>query len=148
MKKLTQKLKAKKGLIIVEVILSLFVFSLGLGGATMLVFSAIDVNARNENRIISINLAREGIEAIRNMRDTNWMTWSANRRECWNFWDNTNEDTSLNSFDDACTVSGGINNHPIGRKADGTKIKDFIVNFDKANYRWILIPKTNTYGMT
>lgn len=36
------------------------------------------------DRVIATNIAREGIEAVRNIRDTNWLKFSNNRRTCWN----------------------------------------------------------------
>ncbi len=37
-----------------------------------------------KNRIIAINIAREGVEAMRNIRDTNWLKFQSRRRQCWN----------------------------------------------------------------
>jgi hypothetical protein len=37
-----------------------------------------------QNRIQAIGIAREGIEAVTNIRDTNWKTFSANNQHCWN----------------------------------------------------------------
>ncbi len=42
-------------------------------------------NMRNaKNRIVAVNIAREGIEAMRNVRDSNWLLYSDRRRDCWN----------------------------------------------------------------
>ena len=38
----------------------------------------------SKNRVVAVNIAREGLEAMRNLRDTNWLRYSGNRRECWN----------------------------------------------------------------
>lgn len=50
---------------------------------TILANSLIHISS-SKDRIIAVNLAREGLEAVRNIRDTNWLKFSGNRRECWN----------------------------------------------------------------
>ena len=37
-----------------------------------------------QNRLIAIDIAREWIEAMTNIRDTNWMIFAANTNLCWN----------------------------------------------------------------
>ncbi|MBU0576990.1 hypothetical protein KJ742_07795 [Patescibacteria group bacterium] len=49
----------------------------------MMANSLRNVNV-SKNRVIAVNIAREGIEAVRNIRDTNWLKFSGNRRICWN----------------------------------------------------------------
>lgn len=44
--------------------------------------------------VIANNLSREGIEAVRTIRDTNWLRYSGERRNCWNNADPTNQDCS------------------------------------------------------
>lgn len=141
-----KKITKKSGTILMEVVISLFIIGMGIAGASALISSAIHANSLNKNRIIALNLAREGIEAVRNMRDTNWMTWSSNIRQCWNFWDNTDENGETDEYDAGCIINTGDtqNSHPIGKKSDGSFIKDYIVDFDETNYRWSLINIPNT----
>ncbi|NJP03859.1 hypothetical protein HC823_01100, partial [Candidatus Gracilibacteria bacterium] len=40
-------------------------------------------NTNVKNRIIALNIAREGIEAVRSIRDTNWLKYSGDRRNKW-----------------------------------------------------------------
>ena len=42
------------------------------------------VKRGSKNRIIAINAAREGVEAVRNIRDTNWLKYNSKKRTCWN----------------------------------------------------------------
>lgn len=37
-----------------------------------------------ENRIRAISIAREWIEAVTNIRDTNWLLFSSDKKNCWN----------------------------------------------------------------
>lgn len=132
-----------KGSITIEVLFAVLIFSMGLAGVSSLITSAIYINNSNHNRTIALNLAREGIEAVRNMRDTNWMTQSADMRECWNFWDNTNEDDVVDNADGACVVDNEQNTHPFGLNNAGNFIEDYIVDFNETSYRWALIEKTS-----
>jgi len=145
MKKLKNKInrvvRNYKGSVMAEVIISIFVFTMGLTASATMLFTTIKSNAINTKRILALNLAREGIEAIRNMRDTNWLVYNYNRRDCWNFWDDTNEDGFVNSSDDDCQSDGyGQNQHPLGELG----VTEYIANLNTSNFRWALIRTDNT----
>ena len=57
---------------IIEVLIGIFVFSLGLVSIFAILASSLSINERNKNSIIASNLAREQIELLRNIRDTNY----------------------------------------------------------------------------
>jgi Tfp pilus assembly protein PilV len=57
---------------IIEVLIGIFVFSLGLISIYALLASSLSVSDYNRNSIIASNLAREQIELFRNIRDTNY----------------------------------------------------------------------------
>lgn len=57
---------------IIEVMVGIFIFSLGLISIYALLVSSLRVSDYNKNAIIAGNLAREQIELVRNMRDTNY----------------------------------------------------------------------------
>ena len=60
------------GFSIIEVLVWIFIFSLGLISVYALLVSSLSLNERNQNSIIASNLAREQIELLRNIRDTNY----------------------------------------------------------------------------
>lgn len=64
----------KKAFSIIEVLIGIFIFSMWLMSVYMLLQSSININLDNKNRIIASNLAREGIELVRNIRDSNYET--------------------------------------------------------------------------
>ena len=45
--------------------------------------SALSTNADIRNRIIATNIAREGLEGVRNIRDTNWLKYSGDKLDKW-----------------------------------------------------------------
>lgn len=57
---------------IVEVLIGILIFSLWLVSIYMLILSSMKMNEYSKNSIIASNLAREGIENIRNVRDNNY----------------------------------------------------------------------------
>ena len=62
----------KKALSIIEVMVAIFIFTLGISWIYMVISSTVGVNKYNHDYIIASNLARQDIELIRNVRDTNY----------------------------------------------------------------------------
>ena len=63
-----------QGFTLVELLVSLFILSIALAGA----FAVISFNVNNanfvKNSFIASGLAQEGVELVRNLRDTDWHT--------------------------------------------------------------------------
>ncbi len=57
---------------IIEILIWIFIFTLGLVSIYMLIVSTLWLNDYSKNSIIASNLAREGIELVRNARDSNY----------------------------------------------------------------------------
>ena len=117
------KLKSQKGETLIEVLVALVLLVVGALSALRL-FGLTGLNNQiTKERVIATNLAREGLEAVRNIRDTNWLRFAGERRLCWN-----NLDASQ-CLDDN---SDGIPNDPIEHK------KNYLAKFNNANFRWEL----------
>lgn len=76
--------KRRPGETLIEVIMALFVVALGSAAATSLIVTAIQANSFSRDNLIALNLAVEGIEAMRNIRDTNWLRFGFDKETCWN----------------------------------------------------------------
>lgn len=63
------------GFSIIEVMISIFIFSMWMASIFMVISSSININNLNKNQIIASNLAREEIELIKNIRDSNYETF-------------------------------------------------------------------------
>lgn len=62
----------KQGFTLVEIIIAITLLVIGVVAVFGLVFFAINLNRDNVMRVQALELAREGMEIVRNVRDTNW----------------------------------------------------------------------------
>ena len=87
----------KKALSIIEIMIGVFIFTLWISAIYMVISSTSRINTYNKNQIIASNLAREQIELIRNIRDTNYA-----RLQKWNMLEpyTTNYNTTFNWWND------------------------------------------------
>lgn len=71
--------KNKKGFGLVELVMAMLILSIALVGLLNLMAYLVRASKVNKDMIIALNLAREGVEVIRNVRDGNWLnacpTW-------------------------------------------------------------------------
>lgn len=79
--------KKEKSLTILEVILALFLLSTGIIASYGLVTSAVIYSNNAPTEFTAFYLAQEGIELVRNIRDTNWLqgtpiTWNQGLTGC------------------------------------------------------------------
>jgi len=63
----------KRGFTIIEAIVAIFVITTGIVGVLTLVTQTISSATYSSDKLIAAYLAQEGIEIIRNIRDTNWL---------------------------------------------------------------------------
>ena len=132
-----QNLKYTAGFSMVQVIVTVFILSAGISAGANVLVNAIITNRSNQQRLMATNLAQEVIEVVRNMRDSNYLNNSTELRGCWNFWEDVNEDGTIDATDDACSVTNGQNNHPWGLNNAGTYPTRFRVNQD-SDLHWVL----------
>lgn len=67
----------------VELLVVLAIMGMGVAGLLETIGSGIYFAKDTENNIKAINLAREWIEGVINIRDTNWLRFSGDRQNCW-----------------------------------------------------------------
>jgi len=65
------------GFSLIEVLAVLFIVSVALLGLVSLIIQNIQAQSVNKNNLIAYNLAQEGIELIRQTRDSNWRAGDA-----------------------------------------------------------------------
>ena len=74
-------LKSNKGFTLLEVIIAIALLIIGLISLMVLVRATISASSVSSSRLLAANLAREGIELVRGIRDTNWLqgqAWDTN----------------------------------------------------------------------
>jgi len=77
------------GFSIIEVLIGVFIFTLGLISIYLIMVSSLKLNDYNKNEIIASNLAREQIELLRNVRDSNYKTLHG-----WNWIPNASDNSN------------------------------------------------------
>lgn len=106
--------RKQRGFTLLESMVAIAVFTVGVSTAVFVITQAIGVGSRTRDRIIATHLAAEGIEVVRNIRDRNWLAgrpWAdgitdlANACVSWDSDYNTSSGTY--TIDTAC--AGGAN---------------------------------------
>ncbi|NDK08715.1 hypothetical protein EOM39_05755 [Candidatus Gracilibacteria bacterium] len=117
----------KSGTTIIEAIIAMFIIIVGTIGVYTIYAKSQKISISVENRVKAISIAREGIEVIQNIRDTNWVLFGADSKNCWNV-----KDYEINCLGD------NVGTHKI--PAGSYKIIKDVDN------RWKLIDLTSTTG--
>ncbi len=74
----------QKAFSLLEVIIAIFVITTGIVGAMNLINYSISSVAVSKSQIIAASLSQEGLEVVRNIRDTNWTEQFINPGLLWN----------------------------------------------------------------
>lgn len=83
----------KKWFSIIEIMIWIFIFSIGIVSVYSLIISTLELNDYNKNYIIAANLAREQVELVRNIRDSNYKKIQVYNQL------NPSDDNHTNTFD-------------------------------------------------
>lgn len=78
-----QILTRHEGGTIVEAMIVLVIVTIGITGTFQVLQGGIKLASTTESRIQAINLAREGIEAVENIRNTNWTKFTSDYQNCF-----------------------------------------------------------------
>lgn len=73
-----------KGETLAETIIALSILAIGITIASTVILNSMRNLTNAKQRVVAVNIAREGIEAVRSIRDSNWLLYSDRRRLCWN----------------------------------------------------------------
>jgi len=75
---------SKKATSIVEAMVVILIVTLWVVWMYKIFFNSSALIDSTENKIKAINIAREWIEAMTNIRDTNWLKFWSDYKNCWN----------------------------------------------------------------
>ena len=69
------------------------VLTLGILGTLAVANFAVQAGSRNEQQATAVNLAREGVELVRSIRDSNWSAMAEETGpRCWDYYPDTEEE--------------------------------------------------------
>ncbi len=68
-----QNQKFERGFTIIEALVSIVVLSIGITSCVGLASYVLKNSEISKARLIAVNLAQEGVEVVRNIRDANWL---------------------------------------------------------------------------
>ena len=75
---------SKKATSIIEAMVVLLIVVTWIIWMFQVFWNSQKLSASTANKIQAIQIAREGIEAMKNIRDTNWILYSSDTKNCWN----------------------------------------------------------------
>ncbi len=115
-------MRRRAGFTLVETIIAIGVIVFGILGVLSLNTGSIVVSQVTESEFLAAQFAREGIETVRALRDSNWLTYDTDSTTAWNagLFSTTDYTAVLldplhssyleftpNSFTDSCSGFGG-----------------------------------------
>lgn len=95
----------KKGFTIIETILAVFIITIGVLGAFSLILMISSFTSGISSRLSAVYLAQEGIENIRNIRDSNWLAQRYNPATLWDQGISTGNWLVIDKFQRKITIS-------------------------------------------
>jgi hypothetical protein len=85
MKNLSNKKKFENGQTLIETLVAIFMLITGITASLGLAIYAFGQSTGVVKQIVAEGLAREGIEAVKNMRDINWLRQTTINSDCYNY---------------------------------------------------------------
>lgn len=73
----------KKSFTLIELIIAIWLFGVGLIAVFVVLTNGFKTMAQARWQVVAINLAREGVEMMLNVRDTNLRKWAGKKDQCW-----------------------------------------------------------------
>ena len=136
-----------KGFTLMEAIVAIFLLTVGIIGVSILITNTISSTRISTDKLIASYLAQEGIEIVRNIRDTNWLEGAASWDDGISVGDYEADYTNTQGFYHTCSfnpftanceydnlhplrIDGGFYNYSGGTE---TKLRRRITIFDKTD---------------
>jgi Tfp pilus assembly protein PilV len=142
------------GQTLIETLAAVFILSMGVSAAVGLAVYAFGASGAIVKQIIATGLAREGLEAVRNMRDTNWLQDTLGVNNCYNFSTGTANKANcyanwLNKY--YCVDPANNSGNACNGAASGVSSVSYNLTFSSASSNlWVLTPQLSgaqNYGL-
>ncbi|MEZ4180634.1 MAG: hypothetical protein R3B41_03970 [Candidatus Doudnabacteria bacterium] len=131
---------SQSGQTLIETLVAAFVLVMGISASIGLASYSLRATTLSTKQIIAMGLAREGVEAVKNMRDTNWLR-SAMTTNCFNYFTQASNASCYQNW-----LSGGTALYNIAGATTGTNYRLGIDQAQATAY-WKLTSATNNYGL-
>jgi hypothetical protein len=138
------KSSPQSGQTLIETMVASFILIMGITAALGLAIYSLSASSNISKQVIGVGLARESIEAVKNIRDTNWLkdTFStgASGNGCYNYADGTQTQPCYKNW---LNPVGGFNiKPPVGSSVDPVTGNEYIfltidINPAASNY-WVV----------
>lgn len=92
---------------LLELVIAITVLTIVLASVFSVLIQSSATNENSIKRVEALNIAREGIESVRNIRDTNWLKYSGDRRAKWLCLDTTTNPNACEG-NNSSLISTGI----------------------------------------
>ena len=79
------ELHKSQGQTLIETLVAAFILTMGVSAAVGLAIYAFGSSSNITKQIVATGLAREGVEVVKNMRDTNWLKLANPDIDCYNY---------------------------------------------------------------
>jgi type II secretory pathway pseudopilin PulG len=142
-------LKTKySGQTLIETLVALFILIMGISAAVGMAIYAFGTSSAVVKQIVATGLAREGVEAVRNMRDTNWLKQTTIDTDCYNYADTAANNANcfkgwMNQFYCIDPTSNNGNCNGVGATTMA-----YFLGFDaSAKDPWFLTKEATNYGL-
>lgn len=76
--------RVQSGQTLIETVIAIFILVSGIAAAVGLAIFALSNSQNLTRQMVAVGLAREGVEAVKNMRDTNWLKQATIDSDCYN----------------------------------------------------------------
>ena len=92
---------SQKAAWIIEAMVVLLLLTVWVTGVYSILVSSQKLSQSTSYRIEAIQIARDSLEAMTNIRDTNWVEFWGDVRNCWNTWNYDRDSTPSCIWDDS-----------------------------------------------
>ncbi len=136
------KFYKQTGQTLIETLVAIFILVMGITSALGLATYSLNASTAVNKQLIALGLAREGIEAVKNMRDTNWLQGTLSA-DCYNY--NTGS-AGANCYKDWLTAVFCINPTNNNSNCNGSGVtQDYNLSFDSStSTMWNLLRQRNS----
>ena len=124
-----------------------FILIMGISASVSMAVYAFGTSSGIVKQIVATGLAREGIEAVRNMRDTNWLQDTLSLQGCYDYVKGANKaDCYLSWLNKMYCIRPTQNNGNCN--GVGASTKAYYLGFDStARNAWFLSKDDNNFGL-